>query len=109
MADIYRQVGKRIRELRKRADLTQFKLAERAGITPDYLGRIERGRGAVTLETLERIASALGVPFRQLLDLQEIASATREEILKSIQGMLRKKHPEELCRIYAILEALEFR
>jgi len=109
MTKIYRQIGQRIRELRKRSDLTQFQVAERAGITPDYLGRIERGHGAVTLETLDRIASALSVPIRQLLDLEEIATASREEILKSVQSLLRKKGPEELRRIFAVLEALEFR
>lgn len=108
MAKIYGQVGRRLRALRKRAGLTQAQLAERAGITPDYLGRIERGQGAVTLETLDRIASALGVPLRQLLDIGEIATASREEILKSIQATLRKKDTQELRKICAVLEAMEF-
>ena len=89
--------------------LTQEQLGERAGITPDYVGRVERGRGAVTLETLQRIASALDVPLRQLLDTEEISSASREEILKSIQAILKKKDTEQLRGIYAILEAMEFR
>ena len=108
MPNVYGQMGRRVRNLRKKARLTQAQLAERAGITPDYMGRIERGQGAVTLETLNRIAKALGVPLRQFLDIREIASASREEILKSIQTILRKKDLEELRRIYAILEALEF-
>lgn len=109
MAHIYRQVGKRIRAVRKRMRLTQEQLGERAGITPDYVGRVERGRGAVTLETLQRIASALNVPLRQLLDTEEITSASREEILKSIQAILKRKDTEQLRGIYAILEAMEFR
>jgi transcriptional regulator with XRE-family HTH domain len=109
MRTVYQQVGRRVREIRKRRGLTQSTLGERAGITPDYLGRIERGRGAVTLETLSRIAAALSTPLRQLLDVEEIASASREEILKSIQSTLRKKGTEELRKIYAVLEALEFR
>lgn len=109
MADIYTQAGRRIRTIRKRTGLTQERLSERAGITPDYVGRIERGQGAVTLETLNRIAVALAVPLRQLLDTHEITSASREEILKSIQLILRKKGVEELRGIYEVLEALEFR
>ena len=89
--------------------MTQFQLAECSAITPDYLGRIERGQGAVTLETLMRISSSLNVPLRQLLDTEPIAAASREELLKSIQAILKKKGPEELRRIYAVLEALEFR
>ena len=44
-----------------------------------------------------------------MLDADEIASASREEILKLIQAILRKKETEEPGRIYAVLEALEFR
>jgi len=109
MAKIYRQVGARIRTIRKKAGLTQAQLGERAGITPDYLGRIERGQGAVTLETLSHIASALGAPLRQLLDVDELPSASREDVLKSIQVILKKKGAEELRRILALLEVLEFR
>ncbi len=109
MGTIYQQVGRRVREIRKKMKLTQSTLGERAGITPDYMGRIERGRGAVTLETLDRIAAALSIPLRQLLDVKEIASASREEVSRSIQSILRKKGTEELRRIYAVLEAMEFR
>lgn len=108
MPNLYDRVGKRVRAVRKQARWTQAYLAEKAGITPDYLGRIERGQGAVTLETLNQIAAALRVPLRQLLDSDSIASASREEVLKFIQGLLRRKDVEELRRIYAVLEALEF-
>ena len=107
MADIYEWVGGRIRQVRRRAGLTQAELGERAGITPDYVGRIERGRGAATLETLGRIASALDVPLRELLDREEIASASREQLLRLIQAVLKKKDAEQLRTIYAVLEALE--
>src|SRR5262245_47631709 len=109
MANIYKQIGERLRRLRKREDLTQAQLAERAGITTDYLGRIERGRGAVTLATLVQIAEALNVQLRQIVDLDELSSAPREQVLKSIQTILRKKDTAELRRVCAILEVLEFR
>ena len=109
MADIYAQLGQRIRKLRKQADLTQAQLAERVGITPDYVGRIERGRGAVTLATLSQIAEALDAQLRQLIDLEEIDSASREQVLKSIQALLRKKGVEELRKVCLFLEALDCR
>jgi transcriptional regulator with XRE-family HTH domain len=37
-------------------------LAERAGVHPNYIGRIERGECAPTVEILVRIAKALKVP-----------------------------------------------
>ena len=109
MSDIYAQLGQRIRKLRKQADLTQAQLAELVGITPDYVGRIERGRGAVTIATLSQIAAALNAPLRQFVDLEEIDSASREQVLKVIQALLRKKRVEELRRVCLFLEALDSR
>ena len=109
MADVYQQIGQRIRRLRKRADLTQAQLAEAADITPDYLGRIERGRGAVTLATLAQIAEALEVQLRYVIDLEDTDSASKEQVLKSIQTLLKKKSVEELRTVCAVLEAMDFR
>jgi hypothetical protein len=39
-----RDLGRRLKTLRKRAALTQEDLAERAGLNPKYISGIERGR-----------------------------------------------------------------
>ena len=41
--------------------LTQEQLADKAGIQRTHLGRIEGGKYAVTLETIQAIAEALGM------------------------------------------------
>ena len=53
------RIGNRIAALRKLAGMTQEDLALRAGIQRTHLGRIENGKYAVTLETLQAIAEAL--------------------------------------------------
>lgn len=53
------RMGQRIASLRKLAGMTQDQLALRAGIQRTHLGRIEAGKYAVTLETLQAIAEAL--------------------------------------------------
>jgi transcriptional regulator with XRE-family HTH domain len=53
------RIGQRITSLRKLAGFTQEELAFRAGIQRTHLGRIESGKYAVTLETLQAIAEAL--------------------------------------------------
>lgn len=53
------RIGQRIASLRKLAGFTQEELAFRAGIQRTHLGRIESGKYAVTLETLQAIAEAL--------------------------------------------------
>lgn len=60
------QVGARVRALRRGRRWTQEQLAERAGLSYKFVGEIERGRGNPTIETLARLAQALGVDTGQL-------------------------------------------
>ena len=55
------RIGLRIQTLRKMKKLSQDELARRAGIQRTHLSRIEAGKYAVTLETIQAIAEALGM------------------------------------------------
>ena len=57
----------RLRDVRRRRQLTQQALAERAGMDRSYLSGIERGRHNVPLDTLCRLAWALGMDVRELV------------------------------------------
>ena len=50
-----------IRKERKRQLLTMEQLAEKAGISDNFLGKIERGEGMPSLPTIDSIACALDV------------------------------------------------
>jgi transcriptional regulator with XRE-family HTH domain len=56
----------RVKGLRTERHLSQATLAERAGIHRTYLSSIERGRRNVPLDTVCRLAWALGVDVRDL-------------------------------------------
>lgn len=60
-------IGEAIRKERKRMKLTQEKLAERADLHPNYMGRVERGEEHVSIISLRRIAKALNVRVRDLV------------------------------------------
>ncbi|MEZ4337253.1 MAG: helix-turn-helix transcriptional regulator [Sandaracinaceae bacterium] len=62
------RLGQRIRELRLAAGLTQAELARRTGIHRPNIARVEAGRHTPSLETLARLASAIGVPTTAVLD-----------------------------------------
>jgi len=53
--------GETLRRLRKAAGLSQEALAERANLSADFLGFIERGENVPTLTTILQLARALGV------------------------------------------------
>ena len=66
MPTIEQKLGRRIAELRQKANLTQAQLAEAAGYSDDFIGLVERGINAPSVSGLERIAKALRVPIREL-------------------------------------------
>lgn len=64
---VLRDLGRRIKELRVEAELTQEDAADRAGIDPKRWQRIEAGDANVTVKTLVRVAAALRVSFWKLM------------------------------------------
>ena len=63
----YKRLGERIREERRRLNLTQAQLAEDIDISDTYMGAIERGERSLTLDTLVRLVNRLGVTVDYLL------------------------------------------
>jgi|TARA_B110000908_G_C9929302_1_gene303170 transcriptional regulator with XRE-family HTH domain len=60
--------GKRVRELRKRKDLSQEELAFKADLHRTYIGMIERAEKNITLVNIEKIALALEVNIKELIN-----------------------------------------
>jgi transcriptional regulator with XRE-family HTH domain len=58
--------GSRVRQLRLAHNLTQEGLAQRAGLHPTYVGGIERGERNLGLDSILKIARALGEHPSQL-------------------------------------------
>lgn len=55
--------GKAIKIVRNTRGLSQKDLAERVGLAPSYISRMEAGERKPTTETLETISGALGIPM----------------------------------------------
>ncbi|WP_406365329.1 helix-turn-helix domain-containing protein [Streptomyces sp. NBC_00645] len=62
-----RAIGERIRATRLRERLTQETVALDSGIDRPSIVRIEQGQQSPTLDTLIRIADAIGVPLADLV------------------------------------------
>ena len=63
--------GRVIRSSRTSRGLSQEALAEFAGLSRSYLGRIEHGAAAPSIETMCRLADALGENLSYLISLCE--------------------------------------
>ena len=62
-----KDLGNRIRKIRKEKYMTQFTLAEEIGVSPNFLGDVERGVKSPSLETIVCIANVLDVSLDFLL------------------------------------------
>jgi len=65
--DVGQRVGANIKRLRKAQAISQEELADRAGVHRTYISQVERAVKSPTLHSLDRIASALGVPLTELV------------------------------------------
>lgn len=63
-------VGNRIRDLRRKRNISQEELANEADIPLSQIGRIERGETNPTISTLFVLAQALDVDLKSLLDVK---------------------------------------
>jgi transcriptional regulator with XRE-family HTH domain len=52
-------LGQALRALRKRAGMTQEQVAERLGVDPTFVGRLERGQRGAHWRTIRRILAAV--------------------------------------------------
>ena len=108
MADIYEQLGAKIRELRIKRGLSQAKLSESAGVSDEYISRIERARKSPSLKTVEQIGIALGVSIKDLFDFDEenTPSDNRANILRRIFAHLNSVDEETLQLIEQVVKPI---
>ena len=63
----YTEIGKNIQAVRMQQKLSREALAERSGLSANFIGNIERGEKAVSLDSFTSIANGLGVSADVLL------------------------------------------
>ena len=96
-------LGKRIRELRKRAGLTQEQLAEQLGIDQKHMSRIELGKSYPSLDRLTKIAETVGTPLPNLFKFGHLHD--EGDLYQQASEMLRLLGQKDLKKVYRILEA----
>ncbi|MDR2491709.1 MAG: helix-turn-helix transcriptional regulator [Spirochaetaceae bacterium] len=80
-------LAKNLRENRRKCGFSQEKLAEKTGISTQYLAMIEIARKFPTSEVLERLAGAMNI---KVYELFLIDSSPREELELLRQEIIRE-------------------
>ena len=105
------QIGERIRRLRletREPRLTQERLAERAEISVSFLSMIERGERAAHVETLSKLAEALGVPLSELFAEERPAAKGAQAAIQPLADFVRREKltRRDVDRLLAVARAL---
>ncbi|WP_395108558.1 helix-turn-helix domain-containing protein [Actinomadura sp. SCN-SB] len=97
-----RNVGRRLREWRKRRGITQRELAGLAGVSLSLVRKLEQGeRQDTRVETLRRFASALKIPTSELIERSEVEDPSDvhaeqwRDVRKALHGLPRDEVAEE--------------
>ena len=97
MADIKLEIAQKVRNLRRRAKLTQAELAEKAGLSEETIGAIERRKYSPSVETLQSIAGVFHLELHQLFVSDRKKQASEfEDKLAAIVGMVRGRDIKDL-------------
>ena len=98
-------IGERIRYKRKEKGLTQEQLAEKADMHSTYIGKLERGDKAATIDSLEKVVTALNVPYEELFRLiQPTAQSAENAVLWQIVNILNTKSIDDQKKALSLLE-----
>ena len=90
---LWREVlGRRLRVLRQEQGETLAETAGRAGVSPQYLSEIERGRKEPSSEMIAALAGALGITLTTLTE-QVVGDLRRQQALASRQPPNRASGP----------------
>lgn len=103
MPSLQEEFGVQVKHHRKRRGLTQQELAERAKLSLEMIGRIERGTAAPSLESIEVLSDVLGVPARDLFGAGPYAAGKRSGKLGAIVAKLAVLKPDDLQWIDELL------
>ncbi len=85
-------LGKKFREYRKKANLTQEELSEKIGVAEKHYGKLERGVFMPSLETFFKLIDTLKIPLEEFgMRIEEMENSNRNKILKEIYSADNKE------------------
>jgi hypothetical protein len=97
-------IGRNIRKYRLMKKLRQEDLAEKADLSINYIGAIERGEKIPSLETLIVIINALGVSADMVLvDVVDTGYAVKDSLLAE---KLDKLSAKDRAKIYDVIDTM---
>lgn len=87
MGTVQQTLSKNLKAIRKEKKLSQQYIAERSDMLASTYNRIENMKVSPSIDTLERIASAIDIPFAELFQSREISDKSVIQKLEKIESL----------------------
>ena len=104
MAVDFSIIGQRLKEARKKKNLTQDKLSEKMGVSIAYLSKVETGKVHINLERLSQICSILNITEGEILN--GVSNNSNSYLHYEFNELLKKSSPKNLKIAYKILKSI---
>jgi len=102
------EVGKRIREYRRRRNLSQIKLAEKLNISFQQVQKYEKGKTDIPLSRLVSIAKALDVQVNDFFKKEKSVDGGAVDVFENPPAFLAREE-SELLHCYRKIENKKIR
>lgn len=107
MDDIYAQLARRLRAERERSELSLDELAGAAEIDKTFVVHLEANRKKPSLETVAKLARALGIaPADLLRDVKMPDPDEDHKFVRQFAALIRGKSPQQKATIINTVKAL---
>jgi transcriptional regulator with XRE-family HTH domain len=106
MEELYKSIGKRIRETRQKTGMTIEQLATEIDMDWSFIGGIERGRNIPSIETLFKIANALRIPLSYLFKIGKPVIKEQNAKINRLLKLLKNKKPADIDLTIDIIEKI---
>ncbi len=95
-------IGEKIKEIRKKNNLTQDKFSEQIGIEPPSLSNIENGKSYPSMQTILNIMDKFNTAPQEFFDFQYLK--TEAELEKEIFEIIKKQPYDNKKIIYRLIQ-----
>jgi transcriptional regulator with XRE-family HTH domain len=100
----YVALGEKIREERKRQNLTQAELAEQVNVTTAFIGQIERGERKLSIDTLVSVALAFNMSLDYLL--RDMMLENNSSAISELISILENQDSRQIYLIIDIVKSV---